>query len=213
MVDWQSLGPVLPRIWLYKHGGCDCALGSHSLIRREVCPRSLSGIRVRPEKGSRGMSYFVWITGIVLGLVWLSRVLDAARGVPKIADISEPDWDRRPTEPHRLAIIVPALNEEDSIEPALRRLLALDCDDYQVIAVNDRSTDQTGEIMDQVAAESAGRLKVVHVNELPSGWLGKVHAMWTAAQQAEDCDWLLFTDADVMFRPDCLRRAVAYAER
>jgi len=159
------------------------------------------------------MSYFVWITGIVLGLVWLSRVLDAARGVPKIADISEPDWDRRPTEPHRLAIIVPALNEEDSIEPALRRLLALDCDDYQVIAVNDRSTDQTGEIMDQVAAESAGRLKVVHINELPSGWLGKVHAMWTAAQQAEDCDWLLFTDADVMFRPDCLRRAVAYAER
>ena len=159
------------------------------------------------------MSYFVWITGILLGLVWLSRVIDAARGVPKIADISEPEWDRRPREPHRLAIIVPALNEEDSIEHALRRLLALDYDDYEVIAVNDRSTDRTGEIMERVAAESVGRLKVVQIHELPPGWLGKVHAMWTAAQQAQDPDWLLFTDADVMFRPDCLSRAVAYAER
>jgi glycosyltransferase involved in cell wall biosynthesis len=158
------------------------------------------------------MSYFVWITGILLGLVWLSRVLDAARGVPKIADISEPAWDRQPTGSHRLAIIVPALNEENSIADALRRLLALDYDDYEVIAVNDRSTDRTGEIMERVRAESAGRLKVVHIQELPLGWLGKVHAMWTAAQEAQDCDWLLFTDADVMFRPDCLRRAVAYAE-
>ena len=158
------------------------------------------------------MSYFVWFTGILVGLVWLSRVIDAARGVPKIADISEPASDCQPTEPHRLAIIVPALNEEDSIGDALRRLLALDYDDYEVIAVDDRSTDRTGEIMERVRAESAGRLKVVHIGDLPPGWLGKVHAMWTAAQQAQDCDWLLFTDADVMFRPDCLRRAVAYAE-
>lgn len=157
------------------------------------------------------MSYFVWITGIVLGLVWLSRVIDAARGIPTIADISQPEWDRQPAERHRLAIIVPALNEEDSIESGLRRLLALDYDDYEVIAVDDRSSDHTGERMERVRAESA-RLKVVHIKELPPGWLGKVHAMWTAAQQAGDCDWLLFTDADVMFRPDCLRRAVAYAE-
>ena len=158
------------------------------------------------------MSYFVWITGILLGLVWLSRVIDAARGVPKIADISKPEWDRHPSEPHRLAIIVPALNEEDSIEAALRRLLALDYDDYEVIAVNDRSSDRTGEIMERVARDSAGALKVVDIKELPPGWLGKVHAMWTAAGQAQDRDWLLFTDADVMFRPDCLRRAIAYAE-
>lgn len=159
------------------------------------------------------MSYFAWITGILLGLVWLSRVIDAARGVPKLADISQPEWDRQPKERHRLAIIVPALNEEHSIEQALRRLVALDYDDYEVIAVNDRSTDRTGEIMERVAAEFPGRLKVVEIHELPPGWLGKVHAMWKAAHEAQDPDWLLFTDADVMFRPDCLRRAVAYAER
>jgi hypothetical protein len=52
---------------------------------------------------------------------------------------------------------------------------------------------------------------VIHVSELPAEWLGKTHAMWTAGQQATG-DWLLFTDADVLFKPDSLRRAVAYAE-
>ena len=55
------------------------------------------------------------------------------------------------------------------------------------------------------------RLKVIHVSELPSGWLGKTHAMWTAGQEATG-EWLLFTDADVLFKPDALRRAIAYAE-
>ena len=54
-------------------------------------------------------------------------------------------------------------------------------------------------------------LRVVHHTELPPGWLGKTHAMWTAANQATG-DWLLFTDADVLFKPDSLRRALAYAE-
>jgi len=62
-----------------------------------------------------------------------------------------------------------------------------------------------------VAAASSGKLKVVHVSELPQGWMGKTHAMWSAARET-DAEWLLFTDADVMFRPDCLRRAIAYAE-
>ena len=65
--------------------------------------------------------------------------------------------------------------------------------------------------MDALASASQGRLKVIHIRELPEGWMGKAHAMWTAARHA-DCDWLLFTDADVMFRADCLRRAIAYAE-
>jgi hypothetical protein len=70
-----------------------------------------------------------------------------------------------------------------------------------------------GPIMDEVAArlEAPGRLKIVHVSELPAGWLGKTHAMWNAGQQATG-EWLLFTDADVLFKPDALRRAVAYAE-
>ena len=157
------------------------------------------------------MIYFHWIAGSLLAVIWLSRIWDSVRGVRTLADISLPEWDRRPGPGNRLAIVVPARNEEESIEQALGRLLALDYDDYQVIAVDDRSTDRTGEIMDRVAATSSGRLKIVHITELPPGWMGKAHAMWTAAQQA-DSVWILFTDADVMFRADCLRRAVAYAD-
>ena len=118
------------------------------------------------------------------------------------------------------------------MEQALNTLLALDYDNYEIIAVNDRSTDSTGEIMERVAANprpstSSGQafsqktremgqlnsptLRVIHHTELPAGWLGKTHAMWTAANEATG-EWLLFTDADVLFKPDSLRRALAYAE-
>ena len=175
------------------------------------------------------MVYLYWIAGTILALAWFSRILDAALGMPSVADVSRPEWNRNPVSPSgnpRVSIIVPARNEEETIEQALKSLLALDYDNYEVIAVNDRSTDRTGEILDELAnsveqkrphrsqSSTAGSntcLKVVHHNELPAGWLGKTHAMWTAANQANG-DWLLFTDADVIFKPESLRRALAYVE-
>ena len=183
------------------------------------------------------MIYFYWIAGVTLALAWFSRIIDAALGMPSVADVSQPEWDRNPVLPSgnpRVSIIVPARNEEETIEQALRTLLALDYDNYEVIAVNDRSTDRTGEIMERIAgafqeirkhgevdshfSQNRGEvghphpiLRVIHHTELPAGWLGKTHAMWTAANQASG-DWLLFTDADVLFKPDSLRRALAYAE-
>jgi len=162
------------------------------------------------------MHYFHWIVGTVLAVAWFSRIVDAALGMPKVADICRPEWDRNPVSPTgnpRVSIIVPARNEEESIEQALTQLLALDYDNYEIITVNDRSTDRTGEIMENLAAKSSARaqLRVIHHHELPKGWLGKTHAMWTATKHAAG-DWLLFTDADVMFKPESLRRALAYAE-
>ena len=178
------------------------------------------------------MSYFYWITGITLALAWVSRIVDAALGMPSVADVSDPDWDRNPVLPSgnpRISIIVPARNEEQTIEQALRTLLALDYDNYEVITVNDRSTDRTGEILERLARDCQRRdedknpyptlalggppreFRVIHHTELPAGWLGKTHAMWTAAHQASG-EWLLFTDADVHFKPDSVRRALAYAE-
>ncbi len=167
---------------------------------------------------------FHWIAGSILAFAWLSRIVEAAFGLPHVADIARPEWDRRPEaatgvngEP-RVSIVVPACNEEEHIRETLVRLLALDYSNYEIIAVNDRSTDRTGQIMNEVAASPQAqdsqaniRLKVIHISELPAGWLGKTHAMWTAVQRATG-DWLLFTDADVLFKPDSLRRAVAYAE-
>jgi glycosyltransferase involved in cell wall biosynthesis len=181
------------------------------------------------------MVYFYWIAGIILALAWFSRIVDAALGMPSVADVSLAKWDRNPVSPTgnpRVSIIVPARNEEETIAQGLTALLALDYDNYEVIAVNDRSTDSTGRIMERVAesqnphpfdklragsvAKTATRvghpvLTVIHHTELPAGWLGKTHAMWTASNQATG-DWLLFTDADVLFKPDSLRRALAYAE-
>jgi glycosyltransferase involved in cell wall biosynthesis len=157
--------------------------------------------------------YLYWIAGLILALAWLSRIVDAALGMPSVADISTSPWDRKPPDPPRISIIVPARNEEEHVGEALTRLLRLDYENYEVIAVNDRSTDRTGQIMDQIASTPAayGRLRVIHVSDLPARWLGKAHAMWTAAR-GSSADWLLFTDADVLFRPDSLRRAIAYAE-
>jgi glycosyltransferase involved in cell wall biosynthesis len=159
------------------------------------------------------MGYLYWIAGCILGLAWFSRIVEAALGVPKIADISQPHWDRQPAIHPRVSIIVPACNEQETIEQGLSLLLALEYDNYEVIVVDDRSTERTGEIIERVAASPAahGCLKVIHVTELPPGWLGKTHAMWSAGQQATG-DWLLFTDADVLFKPDVLRRALAYAQ-
>jgi glycosyltransferase involved in cell wall biosynthesis len=185
------------------------------------------------------MLYLYWIAGIILALAWFSRIVDAALGMPSVADVSDPEWDRNPVSASgnpRLSIIVPARNEEETIEQTLNALLGLDYDNYEVIAVNDRSTDRTGEIMERVASsyfsQSRGEvgqpyshssktakdgptsevtLRVVYHSELPAGWLGKTHAMWTAANHASG-DWLLFTDADVLFKPESVRRALAYAE-
>ena len=175
---------------------------------------------------------FHWIAGGILALTWLSRIVEAAIGMPKVADIARPEWDRTPVTPNgepRVSIIVPARNEEEHMRETLQQLLALEYSNYEIIAVNDRSTDRTGQIMDVVAANVLNgdtnvrghtaatknvrpvRLKVIHIAELPSGWLGKTHAMWTAGQQATG-EWLIFTDADVLFKPDSVRRAVAYAE-
>jgi cellulose synthase/poly-beta-1,6-N-acetylglucosamine synthase-like glycosyltransferase len=160
------------------------------------------------------MNVFYWITGCILAFAWFSRIVDAMLGMPSLAEVTRPEWDIAADGNPRVSIIVPACNEEGDIEQSLLRLLELDYDNYEVIAVNDRSTDRTGELMDRVAALPGAQdhLKIIHVQSLPDGWLGKPHAMWSAAQQATG-DWLLFTDADVMFRADSVRRALAYAQK
>jgi glycosyltransferase involved in cell wall biosynthesis len=164
---------------------------------------------------------FWWITGLLLAVIWLVPVAQLILHFSEVADLTQPEWEPpKDVALPSLTIVVPARNEQAEIEPALRSLLQLNYPQYEVVAINDRSTDQTGQIMERLAAESPsqGRLRVVHVNDLPAGWLGKVHAMWTGAQQAGlqskpqfMSDWILFTDADCVFAADSVRRAVHYA--
>jgi len=110
----------------------------------------------------------------------------------------------------RVSIVVPARNEELRVEETIRRLLAQQQIDLQLIVVNDRSTDRTGEILERLAEED-DRLTLVQIEELPSDWLGKCHACARAAERATG-DWILFTDADTWLAPDLLARAVRVAE-
>lgn len=111
----------------------------------------------------------------------------------------------------RLSLIVPARDEEDDIANALRSKLATRYPDLEIIAVDDRSSDATGRVMDDMAAIDP-RLRVLHLRELPDGWLGKLHAMSRGLELATG-EWVLFSDADVHLDGDVLERIVSFAER
>jgi len=162
------------------------------------------------------MHIFWWLVGGALAIVWLDRWQDAARGMPRVADITRPNWNRSPNPMPRVSIIVPARDEQEHVEAALASFTAQDYENLEIIAVDDRSRDATGEIMERVAQQAIAarpglRFLVIHMRELPAGWLGKTHAMWQASQRTRG-DWILFTDADVKLRSDAVRRAIAYAE-
>ncbi|WP_010586364.1 glycosyltransferase [Schlesneria paludicola] len=95
----------------------------------------------------------------------------------------------------RLSVLVAARNEEDCIEKCVRSLCLQNYPDFEVIAINDRSTDATGQILDRLEREFAGRLRVIRVPSLPEGWFGKTHAMHLGMQFAQG-EWFCFTDAD-----------------
>jgi glycosyltransferase involved in cell wall biosynthesis len=108
-----------------------------------------------------------------------------------------------------VSVVLAARNEETTLAPALGSLLALDYPGLEFLVVDDRSTDATPALVAAMAARHPA-LRVLRVETLPPGWLGKTHALAVGAAAARG-DWILFTDADVHFAPDALRRAVAYA--
>lgn len=156
------------------------------------------------------MTGLAWILGVVLAvsLVAWGLVLRGAImlfRVPRLGDLDAPE----PAPWPRLSVVIPACNEVHTIEPAVRSLLAQDYPSLEVVLVDDRSSDGTGEMVDRLAAADP-RVVAVHVRELPKGWLGKVWALQTGLGHATG-EWVLFTDADVHFATGALRRLVAAA--
>ena len=111
----------------------------------------------------------------------------------------------------RCSAVIAARNEQMRVEQTVRHLLAQVGVEVEIIVVDDRSTDETGDILRCLAQEDA-RVQVKRVETLPEGWLGKCHACRIGADAATG-EWILFTDADCWLRPDVLARAVCVADQ
>jgi cellulose synthase/poly-beta-1,6-N-acetylglucosamine synthase-like glycosyltransferase len=140
-------------------------------------------------------------TAVPAWVVWRGR-----QKIPFLSAV-EPN-DRDASHSVRVSVILTALNEEQTIRPALQSLLALQYPNLEIIAINDRSSDGTGAVLDLLQTDHP-QLKVIHIESLPAGWLGKCHALHQGAQIASG-EYLLFTDADVHFEPSTLSRAIQY---
>ena len=123
-----------------------------------------------------------------------------------LADVPEETGARLPG----VSVVIPARNEERNIERALRTVLKLDYPDLEIVAVNDRSTDRTEEIL-QALAERDRRLTVLTLETAPDGWVGPTYALHRGAQQARG-ELILFADADVEFHPSALGKAVRHMQ-
>ncbi len=151
------------------------------------------------------------ICGWALAALWGVRTRALITRLGTIPNLAAVEWDLCPVRAPELLVVVPAKDEAETLRPAMETLLAQDYRPLHLVAVNDRSADATGSLLEELAALQPDRLEVVHVTEAAEGWVGKTFAMAVGAERRQS-DYILFTDADVWFSPSVLRRAVAYAE-
>jgi len=154
------------------------------------------------------MAYLLLGTTLLALLVWMSRHLQIGRVGRAMPPIHSGMYQDSGVALPSVSLLVAAKDEESNIEACLRSLLAQDYPDLEVLAINDRSTDRTHEIIDEMAAD-ADRLNVLHIRALRPGWFGKSNAMRAGMEQAKG-EWLCFTDADCVF---VSQRALAVAVR
>jgi hypothetical protein len=149
------------------------------------------------------------ISGLVLAslLWWVVMPWRAVLNERKLHCLSGLDFER-PSKWPKVSVLVPAKNEADTLFGAVQSLLGVDYPDLEIILINDRSTDGTGAVTERLV-QLDPRVTSIHIDHLPDGWLGKVHALQQGIR-ASHGDWLLFTDADVHFSPDILQRALAH---
>lgn len=145
---------------------------------------------------------------LLVTLFWGVIAVDTFRGLRELPAIEE----EPPTSSIGLvSIIVAARNEDHTLEQSIRSQLLQTYQPIEWILINDRSTDQTGKTMEKLA-QIDSRIRVIHIESLPEGWLGKNHALYTGAMKANG-HVLIFTDADIHYEPDLVAKAAAFFSR
>src|SRR5277367_2195717 len=150
------------------------------------------------------LSFFVFVA--IFWVFYGLRVVYGAARLPWVKNFAPASDAQCPF----ISLLFAARDEEEKLPAALASLAAIDYPNFEIIAVDDRSTDATARILDDFAAAHP-RFRVVHVKELPAGWLGKPHAL-QRAYEASRGEWLIFTDADVWFKSDVVRRTLTIAQ-
>ncbi len=151
-----------------------------------------------------GWAGVIFVVAVMVELCRLDLVF--LRVLLSESEMTGPSADNSEHSVPLVSVIIPAKDEETHIEQAARAALASDYKHIEVILVNDRSADNTLQIMERVAREDQ-RVKIFSISELPDGWTGKTHAMFQAAEIASGTI-LLFTDADAELTNDAVSRSV-----
>jgi len=145
--------------------------------------------------------FFVWLSAYLIYCgIDNSRVF---RKLPPV-DPSRKKWPL-------VSVLIPARNEEKRITPLLESFLRMDYPRFEVLVLDDQSTDGTLALLKRYAKKSP-RLKVLQGKPLPAGWVGKPWACHELSRKAKG-EWLFFTDADTWHDPQMLKRSVAAAEK
>ena len=155
------------------------------------------------------MNVLFSVLSLISALIGVSTVLLWLKYMKKIPIFLKTNGSNNGASYPALSVIIPACNEEESIEQAIRQLISQDYPDLEVIVVNDRSTDETGAVLEKLKVQYP-QLKVITIYDLPPNWLGKNHAIYQGVKEATG-EWLLFTDADVMFSHGSLKKTLRYA--
>lgn len=151
------------------------------------------------------MPLWIALATVVIVVVLMTGLIRGNRSIKYLRDVAVV----LPAPAPRVSVVIAARDEARGIGAALESVLAQDYPDFEVIVVDDRSSDATPGIVARMAARDA-RLNVVRVSALPAGWLGKNYALACGARAASGALYL-FADADVVMRPDAVSRAVSHA--
>jgi len=146
------------------------------------------------------------VLGALIGLGSLAAVLRTLQALPLLSALDDPEPAAWPS----LSLLIPACNEAEALPATLDALLRIDYPGLEVVVIDDRSSDDTPALLEEITAQDP-RITAVRIDHLPEGWLGKVHALHRG-MEAVRTDWVLFMDADVALAPGSLRRAISHGE-
>lgn len=156
------------------------------------------------------MNWFYWILGSLNVLMWGAALIFTTQ-IRKIGQLRLVTTTPSPGELPLVSVVIAARNEQKALERCIESLVSQTYSHLEICVVNDRSDDGTAEIIERMSSRYSN-VTGLEITSLPENWIGKSHALWQGTKQANG-SWLLFTDADILFHPDCLEKAVAYSWR